>query len=148
MKFQFDAKQRFQFDAVAAVTGLFDGHPQGAPENAVIKMGEFGGLFAGQDRTEPAASSLSIAPVALGHDPGDSGHLPGNSGHMSGATNEELRAAAPAATRVAPAIQIRDVATLCRKRFLIPTQFGNRLDRSPEATNRPDQAYTTVEDLE
>ncbi|MGH2375622.1 MAG: DEAD/DEAH box helicase family protein [bacterium] len=37
---------------MAAVTDLFDGQPQGAPEYAVINLGDLGGLFAGQDRTE------------------------------------------------------------------------------------------------
>jgi hypothetical protein len=52
VKIQFDPNQSFQLDAVAAVTDLFDGQPQGAPEYAVISLGQMEGLFAGQDRSE------------------------------------------------------------------------------------------------
>jgi type III restriction enzyme len=52
MKIQFEANQQFQLDAIAAVTDLFDGQPQGAPEYAVIDLGIMGGLFAGQEQTE------------------------------------------------------------------------------------------------
>jgi type III restriction enzyme len=52
VKLQFDPNQSFQLDAVAAVTDLFEGQPQGAPEFTVINVGELGSVFAGQQRTE------------------------------------------------------------------------------------------------
>ena len=47
MKLQFGANQPYQLDAVAAVTDLFDGQPQGAANFSVIQVGDWGGLFAG-----------------------------------------------------------------------------------------------------
>jgi type III restriction enzyme len=63
MKLQFDAHQQFQLEAVAAVTDLFDGQPQGAPEYSVISMGTMDGLFAGQDRTELGLGNRLLLPA-------------------------------------------------------------------------------------
>ncbi len=52
MKLQFDPNQEYQLDAVAAISDLFDGQPQGAPEYSVIQMGDYGGMFTGQQQTE------------------------------------------------------------------------------------------------
>jgi len=57
MKLQFDSQQQFQLDAVAAITDLFDGQTECTPEFAVINMGDSGGLFAGQARTELGVSN-------------------------------------------------------------------------------------------
>ncbi len=57
MRLQFDANQQFQLNAVAAVTELFDGQPQGTPEYAVISMGTGTGLFAGQQQAELGAGN-------------------------------------------------------------------------------------------
>lgn len=52
MKLQFDPNQTFHLDAMAAVTDLFDGQPQGPPEYSVINLGNIGGTFSGQEQTE------------------------------------------------------------------------------------------------
>ncbi len=68
MKLQFDANQTYQLDAVAAVTDLFDGQPQGAPEYTVIDLGTWDdeGLFSGQSRTElGVGNNLLLLPDKL-----------------------------------------------------------------------------------
>src|SRR5215510_13949831 len=62
MKLQFDPNQPYQLDAVAAVTDLFDGQPQGAPEYAVVHVEDIGGLFAGQTRTELGVGNRLLLP--------------------------------------------------------------------------------------
>lgn len=52
LKLHFDPNQPFQLDAIAAVTDLFEGQPQGAPEYSVITVGDYGVLFTGQAQTE------------------------------------------------------------------------------------------------
>jgi restriction endonuclease len=62
MKLQFDPNQQYQLDAVAAVTDLFDGQPQGAPEYSVVHVEDIGGLFAGQTRTELGIGNHLLLP--------------------------------------------------------------------------------------
>ena len=52
MKFQFDPNQQFQLDAIASVIKLFEGQPQSAFSMIPINVGEYGGIFAGQEQTE------------------------------------------------------------------------------------------------
>ncbi len=64
MKLQFDMTQQYQRRRIA-VADLFDGQPQGA-EYSVIQVGEWGGLFAGQARTElGVGNQLMLAPDKL-----------------------------------------------------------------------------------
>ncbi|MFZ1934468.1 MAG: DEAD/DEAH box helicase family protein [Thermoguttaceae bacterium] len=66
MKLRFDANQQYQLDAVAAVTDLFEGQPQGAPDYSVIQVGDWGGMFAGQTQTELGVGNhLLLAPERL-----------------------------------------------------------------------------------
>ena len=64
MKLQFDANQQYQLDAVAAITDLFEGQPQGSPEYSVIQVGDWDGLFAGQARTELGVGNRLILAVS------------------------------------------------------------------------------------
>src|ERR1017187_6774243 len=66
MKLQFDANQQYQLDALGAVADLFEGQPQSAPEYSVIQMGEWGGMFAGQEQTELGiGNQMLLAPDRL-----------------------------------------------------------------------------------
>jgi type III restriction enzyme len=52
MKLQFDPNQPFQLEAVAAITDLFAGQPQGMPDYAVIQQTYGETLFGSQEQTE------------------------------------------------------------------------------------------------
>jgi type III restriction enzyme len=63
MKLQFDPNQQYQLDAVSATTDLLDGQPRGSPEFSVIQMGDWGGIFAGQERTELGVGNQMLLPT-------------------------------------------------------------------------------------
>jgi len=62
MKLQFDPKQPFQLEAIAAIVDLFEGQSQGAPEYSVINIGDFGALFEGQAQTELGLGNQILLP--------------------------------------------------------------------------------------
>ena len=104
-----------------------------------------------------------------GHIDEDSGHLPVDSGRLTEETALQLRQLAGSVAvrrRVDRAEMMATICDLCEGRFLTSSQLADLLGRSPEglrkrfltpmvregllmqkypaATNRPDQAYTTV----
>lgn len=52
MKIHFDPNQQYQLDAVSAVVDLFEGQPQAVSTMTPINLGEYEGMFAGQEQTE------------------------------------------------------------------------------------------------
>ena len=66
MKIQFDAKQPYQLDAVAAVVDLFDGQPLERPDYSVIFQTMDTELFGGQTRSElGVGNALRLNDAAL-----------------------------------------------------------------------------------
>lgn len=62
MKLQFDPNQPFQLEAVAAVTDLFEGQPQGAPDYAIIHTENMPGFFSGLTHTELGVGNRMLLP--------------------------------------------------------------------------------------